>query len=214
MTFRVEESKNMFINKLAQLEAAFAPKSGLLVDENLHVIHRGRFWWVLSLLRPFYAILGRDPYSHVRIERVVKHFFKYVEANQSFLQEDLSLVGRIQTQLLEKIETRTRKDFSFYKSATAGLGINPDPCIWPLDRDRIWEGMILPTYPQARKAFIQILEAQTRAAVLAIVNLYQLGSHGFNGNYEFVKNDDTRHVVIQPCHYPQIPRKKFNKNDK
>lgn len=221
MTFRAESSKDIFTNKLEKLEAAFAAKSGSLVDENLQVIQRGRFWWVLSLLRPFYAIFGRDPYSHVRIERVVNQFFKYVEANQSFLQEDPSLAARIQTQLLQIVKTRTGRDFSVYKAAIAGLGIKPQPvysqpripqelaisshrCIWPTDRPQIWEGMVVPTDPEAYATFTGILEKQFEEALTALANTHKLRAKGFGFKWRFSKETDpegegtkTRHLRIE-----------------
>lgn len=98
-----------FIQKLDALEAALKQDSSSLISCDLKIVHRSGFSWVLlSLLKPFYALFGKDPYSHVRTNRVVHSVLEFCRVNKHVFLHEEDLVERIETKILEPLNQKTR----------------------------------------------------------------------------------------------------------
>lgn len=61
-----------------------------LVTDRFETVQKKGFKWVIlslfrTLARPFYALLGKDPYSYVRIENVARSIFNFCELNKQHM---------------------------------------------------------------------------------------------------------------------------------
>ena len=195
----IETNIASFIARLNTLEGASKPKSNLLIDENLNTVQKSGFWWsLLCLIRPFYALLGKDPYSHVRISRVADNIYKYCKANENFLLEQPGLRTKIQESIFQNLETRvSKKDFSVYRAAIATLGIKKPKCVvmeiqtshrlWP---SALWEGMRLPQNSDAKLILMALLQSQASHAADMLRQVNKLLAYGFQVHCDFAKKKD------------------------
>lgn len=86
MILQKELNKEDFLNKLATLKNALINHQ--LINENLEIENKWGFRWIiLCLLHPFFALFGKDAFSHVRVNKVAINLFQYFKANKAFLDE-------------------------------------------------------------------------------------------------------------------------------
>lgn len=107
-------NKQAFQHEVNRISNVFTPGSSQILDDHLGSTSRsGIRWYVLCLLRPFYALLGKDVYSHVRVHHVANQFFAFCEVNKDNFNQDAQLTAqmkeRIVTPLAQKIAKHDKR---------------------------------------------------------------------------------------------------------
>lgn len=112
-----------FIQKLHTLERAIMNDRSTLITCDLKPVSRYSFSWVLlSLCKPFYALFGKDPFSHVRIDRVAHNLLEFCRINKHVFLHEENLIERIEKNILDPLNQKTRWAYSnAVQGAKAGM---------------------------------------------------------------------------------------------
>lgn len=107
-TEKIRTDFNMRIDKLI---SALHNSEDSVLNDKLECVQKGGFRWrFLCLLRPFYALVGGDVYSHVRANSVAQSVLKYCEKNKHFLTSDSVL--KINEKLIDHLNIKTKNKYS------------------------------------------------------------------------------------------------------
>lgn len=110
-------NKQEFDARLADIKKALSKDSGFVINDNLQLVKRSGFWWrLLCLARPFYALIGRDSYSHVRIHQVVSSFLKLCQANQEVIFQNPKSFKQIRSDVFSPLMGKLRHAATWQKA--------------------------------------------------------------------------------------------------
>lgn len=103
-----ENSQLNFDKKIDSIALALSEsKRHPLVDNHLDVIFKYGFkWFLLCLLRPFYALFKKDVFSHVRVNNVAQGILTYCENNKHFLNS--TNVTKIRQKIITPLNAKTK----------------------------------------------------------------------------------------------------------
>lgn len=141
MGFSVELNRAAFKAKITTWAQCASENSKFLIDHQLNRVEKSGFhWWVLCLMRPFCAIIGRDVYSHVRVNAAARGILEYCQINKKFFLEKPHLLIRVE-KVLTELDRRTsgkyQQTLKEVKEELKKLGL-PDPkpsiLITPFDK--------------------------------------------------------------------------------
>ena len=114
-------STQNFTKMMTALEALSAEPTAVVDDQFQLTDKKWWSWTVLSLLCPFYALLGRDVYSHYRVQSVVEAIFKACEENVAVLKSDISLQERLLERITGLVEKTKGKQTPCFEGLMARL---------------------------------------------------------------------------------------------
>lgn len=110
MNLRIAASATEFNIRVERLKNAL--NSNKLIDENLEIttnkgINR-LYFCILTLLQPFYWIVGRDAFSHVRAHRVARRIFEFCKINKQFLENNPDKIIQIKKNLIQRLQNKQK----------------------------------------------------------------------------------------------------------
>lgn len=140
MSVQLEQCYTDFFANLQKIKTSLTEShSQLLVDSSLHVVNKsGISWRMLCLARPFYALLGKDVYSHVRADLVANNILQYARANQEYFGVHSKACFELQLEILTALHAKTASKYGqlFEKAITevkSRLTPKPEVRVWPKD---------------------------------------------------------------------------------
>lgn len=113
MEIKTERTYNDFSTNVTFMQSAVseAISNKDLVDDQFNTVKKYSFKWILlTLVRPFYALFGKDSYSHVRVNSVAHAVLAYCELNKKYLSDDVQRT--ITSEILEKLNCKTGKKYA------------------------------------------------------------------------------------------------------
>lgn len=138
MSVQLEQSYIDFFSNLQKIKTSLTQtQSQLLVDSSLQVVNKlGISWRMLCLARPFYALFGKDVYSHVRADLVAKNILRYCEANQEYFGIQSKACLELQLAILTALHVKTASKYGQLFEKAIGdiksrLTPNPEIRVWP-----------------------------------------------------------------------------------
>ncbi len=84
-SIRTELFEGNFYQGIDRIGNILASKDCLLSAHFQPVKLSGAKWVFLKLVSPFYTLIGKDPFAHLRIQNVVKNLASYIQLNRHFM---------------------------------------------------------------------------------------------------------------------------------
>jgi serine/threonine protein kinase len=136
---------------------------GYVVDQNLQIIKKNTFTWILLILvQPFYRLFGSDAFSHVRVHAVAQKILTLCDKEKAQLaKENHFLFQLTKTEILDHLNSRTHQKYANQLNPIGErlLALTPPPLppintlapVWPADFANL--GMPQPQSEQIRRIF-------------------------------------------------------------
>ena len=184
MTTSIEPSFQSLNKKLHSLEQAIKNKE--LITDSLTVMSKGSIRYViLKLCAPFYYLFNKDPFEHVRIDRVFSSLYAYLEKNGSYLKSNLDCVFDLKEHLIQPLSERV-KDTN--KKIVASYEYKISKLFTPASKHTIW--------PEDLSS-IGITTKEKMGIDSLLLNFHKMEKIGANASFCFLKEQGQRKLILK-----------------
>lgn len=184
MVVRIEPSFRVLNEKLQSLEHAIKNKQ--LITDSLTVMSKYSIRYaLLKICAPFYYLFNKDPFAHVRIDRVFFSLYTYLEKNGSYLKSNLDVAFDLKEHIIHPLSDRVtdanKKIIGSYEYKISKL-------FAPTSKHTIW--------PEDLSS-IGITSKEKKGIDSLLLHFHKMEKIGVDATFSFLKENGARKLILK-----------------